>query len=151
MSVPTIYIDADACPVKEDTYKIAKRYGLTVVVVSNRGIQIPNETWIVPVIVEKSFDAVDAWIVENLKPKTIVITNDILLADKCVKKGAFVIDPRGRILNEDNIGEALATRELMYDLRQQGALDLGPKKMGKNHRSNYLANFDKLIHLVKKS
>lgn len=151
MVLPTIFIDADACPVKEDTFRIAKRYALNVFVISNRAILLPHETWIFPIVVEKSFDAVDAWIIDNLKEKSIVLTNDILLADKCIKKRAFVIDPRGNILDENNIGEALATRELMYDLRQQGALDLGPKKMGKNHRSHFLSQLDKLIHIVKKS
>lgn len=144
-----IYIDADACPVKEDALKIAKRYSLKVFVVSNHAKQLPKADWIVPVVVDKDFDATDRWIEEKIQAKDICLTNDLLLAQKCVSKNALVIDPRGKILDEDNIGEALATRELMYDLRQSGALDLGPKKMGKNHRSNFLQEFDRLIHLIK--
>lgn len=144
-----IYVDADACPVKEDALRISKRYALKVFMVSNHPKALPKADWIVPVVVEKEFDAVDKWIDSRIQPKDICITNDLLLADLCIKRKALAIDPRGKILDEENIGEALATRELMYDLRQSGMLDLGPKKMGKNHRSNFLSEFDKLINLIK--
>ena len=148
--MPTIFIDADACPVKEDTFRIAKRYSLKVVVVSNHKKEVPKENWISSVEVEKRFDAVDDWIESNIQAKDIVLTNDILLADRCIKKNAHPIDPRGKIYTENNIGEALATRELMSELRQRGALDLGPKQMGKKHRSNFLSSLDLLINRVLK-
>ena len=144
-----IYIDADACPVKEDTIRVAKRYSLKVTVVSNSPISLPRETWIVPVVVGSGFDAVDDWIAEQIQKDDIVITNDLLLAAQCLKKEVRVIDPRGKILTEDNIGDALANRELMYELRQMGSLKTGPKQMGKKHRSNFLAALDQVINKVR--
>ncbi len=144
-----IYIDADACPVKEDALRIAKRYSLKVYMVSNHPKTIPVADWIIPVVVEKEFDATDKWISEKIQEKDICLTNDLLLSELCIQRKALVINPRGKILDENNIGDALATRELMYDLRQSGAMDMGPKKMGKNHRSNFLSEFDKLINLIK--
>jgi uncharacterized protein len=146
-----VYIDADACPVKEDTFRVSKRYGLKVYVVSNSSIVLPKADWILPVVVGGHFDAVDDWIEANVKPNDIVITNDLLLAARCLKKESRVIDPRGNIRTEDNIGEALATRELLSELRQMGAMNTGPKKMGKNHRSNFLSELDRLINQIKKS
>jgi uncharacterized protein len=144
-------MDADACPVKEDTFRVAKRYSLTVVVVSNTSILLPRADWIQAVVVEKTFDAVDDWIAEEVKPNDIVLTNDLLLAARCLKKEGRVIDPRGKILTEENIGEALARRELMAELRQRGELNLGPKKMEKKHRSNFLSNLDQIIHQALKA
>lgn len=145
-----IYIDADACPIKEDTLRVAKRYNLKVFVVSNSPKRLPNETWIEEIIVSKDFDAADNWIAEHAKKDDIVITNDLLLAGRCVKNEARVIDPRGKILDEDNIGDALSTRELMSELRQRGELGLGPKKMGKSHRSAFLSGLDNLINAILK-
>jgi uncharacterized protein len=146
-----ILMDADACPVKEDTFRVAKRYGLEVVVVSNAPLSLPTASWIVPIVVEKEFDAVDHWIVESLRADDIVITNDLPLAARCVEKGGRVIDPRGKILSEENIGEALAHRELMAELRQRGELNLGPKKREKKHRSQFLSSLDQVIHQVLKA
>ena len=127
---------------KEDTYRIAKRYGLKVYVVANQPKQVPRADWIIPVLVGSAFDSVDDWIDGQVKKDDIVLTNDILLAARVLKKGARAIDPRGKILTEENIGDAVAGRELMYELRQMGALDLGPKKMGKSHRSSFLSGLD---------
>ena len=146
-----IYIDGDACPVKEHTFKVAKRYSLKVFVVSNREIFLPKADWIIPIIAEKTFDAVDNWIAEQVKENDIVITNDLLLAERCVRKQARVLDPRGKILDEENIGEAVSMRELLSELRQRGALDLGPKKMGTAHRSKFLSSLDILINKVRNS
>jgi len=146
-----VYIDADACPVKEDIFRISKRYGLIVHVVSNQEKFLPRADWILPVVVPEGFDAVDDYIEANIQPLDIVITNDLLLAARCLKKEAKVIDPRGRVLDEDNIGDALANRELMAELRQMGALDTGPKKMGKNHHSRFKSSFDELIVAIRKS
>ena len=134
-----IYIDADACPVKEQTFKVAKRYALKVYVVSAVPIFLPKADWILSIVVGKDFDAVDNWIAEKMSPHDIVVTNDIPLAARVVERGGKVIDPRGKILDEENIGEAVAYRELSAELRQRGELNLGPKKMGKSHQSNFLA------------
>lgn len=146
--VPSIYIDADACPVKEQTFKVAKRYSWKVFVVSRVPIFLPRADWILPVIAGDGFDKVDDCIVERIGKNDIVVTGDILLADRCVKKEARVIDNRGRILDADNIAEAVAMRELVSELRQRGEIGLGPAKMGKKHQSNYLASLDELINRV---
>jgi uncharacterized protein YaiI (UPF0178 family) len=103
------------------------------------------------VVVGTQFDAVDDWIVEHIEPDDIAITNDLLLAERCVKKLARVIDPRGRELTPDNIGEALANRELMYHLRQMGTLDTGPKPQHPKHRSLFLSRLDEVIQAVRRS
>lgn len=146
-----IYIDADACPVKEDTFRVAKRYGLKVVVVSRVPIHLPMADWILPVVAGDGFDRVDDCIVEKIGAKDIVVTGDLLLADRCIKKSARVIDPRGRILDEDSIAEALSMRELLSELRQRGEIGLGPPKMGKKHKSNYLSSLDELINRIKRA
>ena len=146
-----IYIDADACPVKESVFKVAERYQIKVYVVSNHSKLLPKSDLIIPVTVEQRFDAVDDWISGQIKPNDLVVSNDVLLADRCIKKGAVAIDPRGKILDENNIGEALSMRELLSELRQRGDLKTGPKAMGKKHRSEFLSNLDKVIHqLIRK-
>lgn len=147
-----IYIDADACPVKESVFKVAERYQLKVYVVSNHPKAIPQSENIVPIVVEQRFDAVDDYISSKIKSRDLVVSNDVLLAERCIKKGAVAIDPRGKILDENNIGEALSMRELLSELRQRGDLKTGPKGMGKKHHSNFLASLDKVINqLIRKS
>lgn len=141
-----VYLDADACPVKEETFRVAKRYNLKVYAVSNVPLFLPRAEWILPVVTGKDFDAVDNWIADHVEKRDLVITNDILLAERCVRKEAVAINPRGGIYDENNIGEAVSMRELMSELRQRGAMDLGPKKMGKNHKSNFLAALDQVIN-----
>jgi len=145
---PTVYIDADACPVKEDTFRVAKRYGLRVLVVCNRAIVVPRAPWIELVVAGSGFDAVDEWIVGHVAKNDIVVTSDILLAARLIERGARPLDPRGRLFTEDNIGEVKALRHLADELRQRGALDLGPKKMGTKHRSTFLSSLDELINAV---
>ncbi len=145
-----IYIDADACPVKEHTFRVAKRYGLKVFVVSNSSIVVPAAEWIEAVVVGSAFDAVDDWIEGKVTEDDIVITNDLLLTARCLKKGARVMNPRGKVYTDENIGDALSTRELMSELRQRGVLDLGPTKMGKNHRSSFLSALDQEINAAMK-
>ncbi len=145
-----IYIDADACPVKEDTFRVAKRYGLKVFVVSRVPIHLPIADWIVPVVAGDGFDRVDDWIVEKIAAGDIAVTGDILLAQRCIEKSGRAIDPRGRILDADNISEAVSMRELLSELRQRGEIGLGPAKMGKKHKSNYLSALDELIHRIKR-
>lgn len=147
-----IYVDADACPVKDSVFKVALRFGIKVFVVSNHPKIVPQSDLIQAVVVEKKFDAVDDFITQEIKPNDLIVTNDLLLCERCIKKGALAIDPRGKILDENNIGEALSMRELLSELRQRGDLSTGPKSMGKKHHSNFLANLDKVIHqLLRKS
>ena len=145
-----IYVDADACPVKESIFKVAQRFQIKVYVVSNHPKLLPESESIVSITVEKRFDAVDDWIASHIKPNDLVITNDVLLAERCIKQGALALDPRGKILDENNIGEAVSMRELLSELRQRGDLQTGPKSMGKKHHSNFLANLDKVLHRLKK-
>ena len=150
-AVPAIYIDADACPVKEQTFRVAKRYDLKVFVVSRVPIFLPRADWIVPIVAGEGFDRADDWIVEHIQKGDIVVTGDILLAERCVKKEASGIDPRGRVFDENTIAEAVAMRELLSELRQRGEIGLGPARMGKKNQSNYLAALDELINRVKRA
>lgn len=148
--MPSIYIDADACPVKEFTFRVAKRYGWKVFVVSRVAIHVPRAEYIHPVVAGEGFDRVDDWIVEHIGENDIVVTSDIPLADRCVKKSARVIDNRGRILDADNIAEAVAMRELVTELRERGEIGLGPAKMGKKQQSNFLSSLDELINRIQR-
>lgn len=149
--VPDVYVDGDGCPVKEDVYKVAHRYGLTVFMVCNSPLRVPKDSWIKPIVVGSDFDAVDNWICEKIQKGDVAITNDILLAKRCIDKEAFVLDPRGRELNPDNVGDALATRELMSELRQSGAMNLGPKAMKSRDKSLFLRTLDEVINKAKRS
>ena len=130
-----IYVDADACPVKDEVYRVAQRYGLGVVLVSNAWLRAPNEEWLELVIVGDELDAADAWIVEHVTEDDIVVSADIPLAALCLAKGAGVLGPRGRPFTEDSIGGALATRELMSQLREMGRYleDRLPSRSGTGH------------------
>jgi uncharacterized protein YaiI (UPF0178 family) len=147
--LPEIFVDADACPVKEETYRVAKRYGLTVRLVSNRWIRIPSEPWLHLVVVkDDALDTADDWIVEEVAELDIVITQDIPLASRCLEKGARVLSPRGRPFTEDSIGEALAMRELTANLREAGTLTGGPPPMDKRARSRFLQRLDEIVNAV---
>jgi uncharacterized protein YaiI (UPF0178 family) len=144
-----IYIDADACPVKEEVYKVAQRYKMTVVVVANSYIRVPLSTLIQMEAVDGGFDAADDWIVENSEANDIVITSDILLAQRCVAKRVRVLGPKGEEFTEDNIGDAVATRELMQNLRQMGERR-GPAPMDKKDRSRFLGKLDQIIQSLRR-
>ena len=146
----TIYIDADACPVKDETYKVAARYSIKVFVVANKYQNIPIDPLIEMKVVSGNFDAADDWIAETVTAKDIVITADILLADRCVKKKARVLGPKGEEFTEDNIGSAVASRELMQNLRHMGEMRGGPAPMDKNARSKFLGKLDQIIQSLKK-
>ena len=146
-----IYIDADACPVKDETYKVAARYKLKVYVVANQRIATPQDSLIESVVVKGSFDAADDWIVDHVKKNDIVVTSDILLADRCVKKFAKVLGPKGEEFTEDNVGSAVANRELMQNLRHMGEMRGGPAPMDTKARSRYLAKLDELVNKAKRS
>ena len=150
MIVLDIYLDADACPVKEDAYRVAERYGLRVFVVANREIVVPKNPRIELVVASGGFDAVDDWIASHVGTKDIVVTGDLLLANRCIEKEALVVDPRGRVIDSENIGEALAMRELLSELRQRGELGLGPAKLGKRNKSNFRAALDTLVNAARR-
>ena len=145
-----IFIDGDGCPVKQEVYRVAKRYGLHVTVVSNKWIWIPYEGWLELVVVEGQFDAVDDWIVEHVTENDIVISGDIPLAARCLEKGALVIGPRGREFTEDSIGEALASRELLAHLRELGTITGGPAPFEQRDRSRFLQRLDETIQAVRR-
>src|SRR5947209_18046944 len=121
----TIYIDADACPVKDETYRVARRYAMRVVVVANAPLRVPANP-LVELVVRSGFGAADDWIAEQVGPGDIVITADIPLAARCLARAARVLDSKGRQLTERDIGSVLAMRDLMAELRQGGVVAGGP-------------------------
>ena len=144
ISTPTILIDADACPVKDETYKVAERYGFPVKVVANAFMRVPRENFIELVVVSDKFDAADDWIAERANASCIVITADILLAERCVKNGSTVLAPNGKPFTENSIGGQVATRAIMSDLRA-GAVGQnvgGPPPFSKADRSRFLQALD---------
>lgn len=146
---PEVFVDADACPVKEETYRVAKRYGLIVRLVSNRWIRVPSEPWLHLIVVkDDALDSADDRIVEEVAELDIVITQDIPLASRCLEKGARVLSPRGRAFTEDSIGEALAMRELTANLRDAGTLTGGPPPFDKRARSTFLQRLDETVNAV---
>ena len=146
----TIYIDADACPVKDEVYRVAKRYEIKVFVVSNSPLRVPKDERIAAVEVRGGFDVADDWIVEHVEPDDIVITTDIPLADRCLRKEAKVLGPKGREFTEDAIGDALSTRALLEMLRQGGEFGGGPAPFSKVDRSRFLSKLDELIIAVRR-
>ena len=146
----TIYIDADACPVKDETYRVAGRYGLRVVVVANAPLRVPADAR-VELVVRPGFGAADDWIAEQAGPGDVVVTADIPLAARCVAKEARVLDPRGRALTDRDVGAALATRDLMDELRQGGVVTGGPAPMTPKDRSRFLAKLDDIVNAVRRA
>ncbi len=146
----TIFIDADACPVKDETYKVAKRHALEVILVANAPMRIPSDPGIRLQVVSDGFDAADDWIVESAGPGDIVITSDIPLADRSLKKGAFVLGNTGRPFTEENIGDALASREISQEMREMGMMRGGPAPFQNKDRSEFLMQLDRAIHALKR-
>jgi hypothetical protein len=142
MSSVPILVDADACPVKEEIYRVAFRREVPVRVVSNSRIRVPDHPLIERVLVSNAFDGADDWIAEEANGRTVVITGDILLADRCLKKGATVIGPNGKVFTSANIGGAIATRAIMADLRAGAGVTGGPAPFGKADRSRFLQALD---------
>jgi uncharacterized protein len=145
-----IFIDADACPVKQEVYRVASRYHLDVTLVANSWMRIPHERWIALEIVEGGFDAADDWIVEHVRLHDIVITADILLASRCLKEGACAIGPTGRPFTENNIGQVVATRDLLSELRGAGEITGGPPPLQKHDRSRFLQQLDEVIQSIRR-
>ena len=143
MSGPTILVDGDACPVKDEVYKVAWRRGVPVKVVSNSHLRVPDHPLIERVVVSDGFDAADDWIAEAADARSIVITGDILLADRCLKAGAAVLGHNGKPFTAASIGPAIATRAIMADLRAGAdAVAGGPKAFAKADRSRFLQALD---------
>lgn len=144
-----ILIDADACPVKEETYKVALRHKVSVVVVSNSPIRVPQSALISRKVVSDAFDAADDWIVETIEAAqdtaSVVITGDILLADRALKLGASVVAPNGKPFTTASIGGAIATRAIMADLRAGGDIVGGPPPFSKQDRSRFLSTLDETL------
>ncbi len=137
-----ILVDADACPVKDEIYKVALRHKVAVTIVSNAYLRIPDHPLIQRMIVSDAFDAADDWIAEAVTPGTVVVTADILLADRCLQAGASVLAPNGKSFTQDSIGGALATRAIMADLRAGGDQIGGPAAFTKADRSRFLQALD---------
>lgn len=146
-----IYVDADACPVKSEVYRVAGRHGLKVHVVSNSFIAVPRDPLVERVVVGSGFDAADDWIAERVGRGDIVITSDVPLASRCIKAGADVIGPTGRPFTEASIGMALATRDLMDNLRAGGEVIGGPKPFTPRDRSAFLSALDLAIVRLKRA
>ena len=141
---PHIYVDADACPVKAETVKVAGRHRLPVVFVANAWMAVPRGPGIRMQVVSGAFDAADDWIAEQVQRGDVVVTSDIPLASRCLKAGARVLAPSGKPFTDDNIGNALATRELMADLRAYG-VGGGPPPFGPKDRSRYLQALEEVL------
>ncbi|KQM85106.1 hypothetical protein ASE67_15680 [Sphingomonas sp. Leaf23] len=137
-----ILVDADACPVKDEVYRVAERHGAKVSIVSNSHFRLPVLPWVERVVVSDGFDAADDWIAEAADADCVVITADILLADRCLKAGATVLAPNGKPFTGASIGSAIATRAIMADLRAGGDQLGGPAPFGKTDRSRFLQALD---------
>lgn len=151
MSEPIrIYVDADACPVKDEVYKVAARYGLKIFVVSNSFMMIPRSPLIEQVVVDAGPDVADDWIAERITPGDIAVTNDIPLAERVLKAGGAAISPKGAPFTENSIGSAIAQRALMEQLRSTGDFLGGPKAFDRNDRSRFLQALDEAIQKEKR-
>jgi uncharacterized protein YaiI (UPF0178 family) len=147
---PRIYVDADACPVKDEIYRVAIRHGLPVSVVAGKFIRVPQDPLIERIAAGAGMDAADDWIAERAQPGDIVITSDIPLASRCIKAGAEVIAPNGKAFTESSIGMALAVRNLMTDLRSSGEVTGGPKSFDPRDRSTFLSTLDQTIRRIQR-
>jgi uncharacterized protein YaiI (UPF0178 family) len=145
-----IYVDADACPVKDEVYRVAKRHALAVHVVSNSRLNLPRDPLFRSVVVSGRFDAADDWIAEQVTASDVAITSDLPLAARCMKAGARVLDPKGRVFSEDSIGDALASREISAFLRDMGEQGGGPKPYAPADRSRFLGALENQIQALLK-
>ena len=150
MAGPEILVDADGCPVKEEVYRVARRYKMNVTLVANTKMRFPEADWLKQVIVEGQFNAADDWIAEHARKDDIVITGDIPLAARCLAKGAAVLDVRGGVFTEADIGEALAARELLSHLRETGTITGGPRVFEQRDRSRFLQRLDETVHAIRR-
>jgi uncharacterized protein len=145
-----IFVDADACPVKNEIYRVAERYRLSVTLVTNSWMRSPPYGWVTLQVVGDGLDEADDWIVDHLQPDDVVITADIPLASRCIKGGAAVIGPTGKPFTEDNVGSALAMRDLMKELRDAGSITGGPPPLSKRDKSRFLQEFDTMLQAIRR-
>jgi len=147
---PHILVDADACPVKQEIYRVAERYGLAVTLVAASWMRVPDGERVTLQVVEQGFDAADDWIAERAGPASIVITSDIPLAARCVARGSVVLGASGVPFTESNIGDTLATRDLLATLRGAGEVTGGPPPFGARDRSRFLQALDNAVQVVRR-
>lgn len=145
-----IYIDADACPVKDEIYRVAARFKLPVSVVAGNYLRVPQDPLIECIAAGSGMDAADDWIAERAGPSDVVVTADIPLASRCIKRGAAVIAPNGKPFTEQSIGMTLAMRNLMTDLRSSGEITGGPKSFAPRDRSAFLSALDQTIRRIQR-
>lgn len=145
-----IYVDADACPVKNEIYRVAQRYDLDVTLVANSFMRVPNDSRTKLVVVDKGPDEADNWIVEQVEQDDVVITGDIPLAARCLDKKALVLGHTGRPFTDENVADALASRHLLTQLREQGIMMGGPPPFSKKDRSLFLQQLDQMINTIKR-
>ncbi|HJM93275.1 MAG: YaiI/YqxD family protein [Alphaproteobacteria bacterium] len=145
--MPKIYVDADACPVRKEVIRVAERHGLVTHMVSDGGLRPDPSPLVRNVVVAQGPDAADDWIAENISPGDIAITNDIPLADRCLKQGAGAIRPNGKAFTQDSNGMAVATRNLMTDLREMGEITGGPAPFSKRDRSQFLQTLEVAVQI----
>ncbi len=141
--IPEVYVDADACPVKDEAFRVAFRWKAKTYVVANSWMRIPDDPSIERVVVAQGANVADDWIAERVGPGSVVVTNDVPLADRCVKAGARVVTPSGRVFDTASIGMALATRDLMEDLRSAGQTTGGPRPFGPRERQAFLQSMER--------
>lgn len=145
-----LFIDADACPVKREVYRVASRYRLEVTLVANSWLRIPAEPRITLEIVGNGSDAADNWIAEHVQVHDIVVTADIPLASRCLKGGARVLGPTGKPFTESNIGQAVAARDLSSELRGAGEITGGPPRLEERDRSRFLQQLDEVVQSIRR-
>jgi uncharacterized protein YaiI (UPF0178 family) len=146
-----IYVDADACPVKQEIYRVASRYRLQVWVVSNGWIAVPDDPIVTRVVVTEGLDRADDWIADRIGPGDIAIAADVPLADRCIKRGARVIAPNGRPFTESSIGSDLANRNLLTALREAGEVRSGGRPFSKQDRSRFLQSLDTAVQAIRRT
>ncbi|MDH3658758.1 MAG: YaiI/YqxD family protein [Alphaproteobacteria bacterium] len=146
-----LYVDADACPVKPEIYRVAERYGLNVFVVANDWMRVPDDPRIRLITVADGLDVADDWIAERAGQGDIAITSDIPLAARCIKNGARALSSSGQPFTEDSIGDVLATRNLMTELRETGEISTTGRPFGKQDRSRFLQSLDAAIQAIKRT
>jgi uncharacterized protein YaiI (UPF0178 family) len=142
-----IYVDADACPVRNEVYGVARRYGMRVVIVANAALKVPVDA-LFELVVRPGFGKADDYIAEMIGPGDVAITADIPLASRCLPKGGRVLDPRGRLFTEGDIGTAMGIRDLMDHLRQSGTVTGGPRPMKPKDRSRFLSKLDETVTTI---
>lgn len=147
-----IFVDADSCPVKDEVFRVARRYEIRVRLVAERWLRVPDDPGITLEVVKGTgdLDAADDWIVEHLAPGDVVVSEDILLAARCLEKGAHPLTPRGKEFTAASIGDAVAGRELLADLREAGLVTTGPPKFTKSDRSQFLQRLDEIVNRVQR-